>query len=397
MRDRAPSPSPVTDPSMRGLALRPTSPGAMKSWVVDLLRCVACGSSVTPAAFEQNANGDIVSGVLQCRGAACGGWYPVVRGIPRMLPPDLRPDLTRAFVEEFRAALEAHAIGLGAAATGVPDALLDLKHHTIRNFGFEWIEYARFGWDDPVHNIAYEEALFRRKALLEPDEIRGKLVLDAGCGNGRYTHWAAQYGARVIGVDLGDGVESAAANTRELPDVQIVQGDIFRLPFASATFDAAFSIGVLMHTGNAKRATTSLASLVRPGGTLTVHLYGKGNFIYEAVDRALRKWTTRLSVESLMKVTRRFYAVHQRLERRRLAFFVNRFVRIGSHPHIIFDWYAAPIATHHTYREVFGWFKELGLPVDRSNAERGLPLRQRVGRPLVGPPGVVTVRVRVPG
>ena len=371
-------------------------PGSLKAWAVPLLRCVGCGSAVVLHVFESNARGDTLTGVLRCGGSQCRLWYPVVRGIPRMLPADLRQELTRDFEQRFHAALTALGVDVDGRAAASDDPLRDLKRHTIRNFGFEWIEYARFGWDDPVYDLAYEEALFRRKSLLEPQEINGRLVLDAGCGNGRYSYWAARNGARVVGVDLGDGVESASINTRALPDVQIVQGDIFRLPFAGRTFDAVFSIGVLMHTGDARLATARLAPLVRPGGSLTVHLYGKGNFIYEAVDWTLRQWTTRLSVERLQQVTRRFYRMRGGLERRGLADFANRFVRIGPHPHIIFDWYAAPIATHHTYREVLGWFREMGLPVVRTNEETPLPLKQRIVRPLAGMPGVVTVKGTVP-
>jgi SAM-dependent methyltransferase/uncharacterized protein YbaR (Trm112 family) len=368
----------------------------VKPWAVDLLRCPKCGGAVETVSFDLGAGAEVVSGVLRCRTSGCAAWYPVVRGIPRMLPPDLRQELTDAFVREFRPKLEASGIALAPAAQA-DDPLGGLKRHTIRNFGFEWLEYARFGWDDPVHNIGYEEALFRRKALLERDEIRGKLVLDAGCGNGRYTHWAAQYGARVVGVDLGDGVESAAANTREQANVQIVQGDIFRLPFAAGTFDAIFSIGVLMHTGNAKRATATLARLVRPGGTVTVHLYGKGNVIYEAVDWSLRQWTTRLSIERLQGVTRKFFGARKALERVHLDGLANRFIRIGAHPHIIFDWYAAPIATHHTYPEVLAWFAEMQVPVVRTNDSPSAPLGRRLLRPLLGAPGVVTVKGEVPG
>jgi SAM-dependent methyltransferase/uncharacterized protein YbaR (Trm112 family) len=368
----------------------------LKPWAVELLRCVRCGSKLTAIALGANQRGETVHGVLQCQDDKCGQWYPVVRGVPRMLPPELRQALTRAFLAEFQSALESRGLNLGGATPSTEDPLHLLKQDTIRNFGFEWIEYARFGWDDPVYNIAYEEAVFRRKALLEPAELEGRLVLDAGCGNGRYSYWAASYGARVIGVDLGDGVESAAANTRDLPEVQIVQGDIFRLPFAGRTFDAAFSIGVLMHTGDAKRATASLAGLVRPGGSLTVHLYGKGNIVYEAVDWTLRKWTTRMSVERLQRLTRRLYRSRQALERVGIANFAHRFVHLGPHPHIIFDWYAAPVATHHTYPEVLGWFAEMGLPVVRTSAEQGISRGRRMLRRLGGGAPVVTVRGKVP-
>ena len=368
----------------------------MKLWAVGLLRCVACDSAVESFAFEAGPLGETVSGVLRCSEKGCGAWYPVVRGVPRMLPPEFRQELTAAFVANFHRELEARGMSAWAAPSSADDPLRELKRHTIQNFGFEWIEFARFGWDDPIHNIAYEEALFRRKALLEPADIDGKLVLDAGCGNGRYSYWAARYGARVIGVDLGDGVESAATNTRDLPNVQIVQGDIFRLPFAAGTFDATFSIGVLMHTGNAERATAALARLVRPGGSLTVHLYAKGNVIYEAVDWTIRKWTTRLSIPQLQEVTNWFFKIRKGLERAGLDNFMNRFVRIGPHPHIIFDWYAAPIATHHTYPEVLGWFREMRVRVVRTNADGPASWPRRAIRYVAGAPGVVTVRGQVP-
>src|SRR5262249_43059186 len=180
------------------------------------------------------------------------------------------------------------------------------------------------------------------------------------------------------------------------PNVQIVQGDIFRLPFAAGTFDAIFSIGVLMHTGNARHATAALAKLVRPGGSVTVHLYGKGNLIYEAGDWSLRQWATRLAIERLQGVTRGFFRIRRALERVRLDTLANRFVRIGAHPHIIFDWYAAPIATHHTYPEVLAWFAEMRVPVVRTNASPPGSLARRLFRPLVAAPGVVTVKGEVP-
>jgi SAM-dependent methyltransferase/uncharacterized protein YbaR (Trm112 family) len=354
---------------------------------------VACGAGLRWEPFGATGE-DVHTGVLDCVGRDCGEWYPIVRGIPRMLAIELREAATRAFIAEAGSRLGTRRMPLPARST---DPLGDLKRHTMRNFGFEWIEYARFGWDDPVHHLDYEQAVFRRKALVAAGELEGKLVLDAGCGNGRYSYWAGRDGARVIGIDLGDGVESAGENTRALANVQIVQTDIFRLPFAGRTFDAVFSIGVLMHTGNAKLAIGALAKSVKPGGTLAVHLYGKGNWVYEVVDRTLRAGTTRMSIDRLMRLTRGLFRARQALERIGLATFVNRFVRLGPHPHIIFDWYAAPVATHHTYREVRGWFDEFGIAVTKTNEVAPASVVRRLLRPLVGLPDVVTIRGAVTG
>ena len=253
------------------------------------------------------------------------------------------------------------------------------------------MEYGRFGWDDPTYNIQTEERVFRAKSMLAPADIKGKLVLDAGCGNGRYTYWAARLGGNVIGVDLGDGVESAARNTAHLSTVQIVQGDIFNLPFRDHTFDIIFSIGVLMHTGNAHKATASLARTLMREGKLTVHLYGKGNILYEWVDAFLRKRTTCMTIPELQRFTERAFRLQQRLERLSFAGVVNRFVRLDEHPHCIFDWYAAPIATHHTYGEVEAWFPSLGLQVTGTK-ELPYPSWKKFVRPLFGRPITVTVQ-----
>ncbi len=306
-----------------------------------------------------------MEGVLRCAG--CTAWYPVTGGVPRLVPRELREDVTRDFSSRFETELRAAGLDADAASLPAADDLSGVKAHTQQNFGFEWTTYARHGWDDPQYNIASEEAVFRHKSLIEPSEFAGRLVLDAGCGNGRYTYWAAQYGGRVIGVDLTQAVDAAFQNTREIESVAIVQGDLFQLPFRPETFDLAFSIGVLMHTGDARRAFLSISGHVRRGGSVTAHVYGVGNAIYEAIDRRLRRRTTRLSIPELRTLTDRMYRVARWTDRIGLRSVVTCFIRLDDHPHCIFDWYAAPVASHHTYAEVERWCAEAGLRVERTN------------------------------
>jgi SAM-dependent methyltransferase len=309
-----------------------------------------------------------------------------------MLDGALRPEAIRHVGDDHRAL--ALSLGLPVETGSGEDALGGLKRATIASFGFEWNEYRRFGWDDPEYDLERERDVFLRKSLLAPNELAGRLVLDAGCGNGRYAYLASANGGRVIGVDLSDAVDAAAENTAAVKDVQIVQADIFRLPFAPGTFDVIFSIGVLMHTGDAALAVRRLRSLVTPGGSLSVHLYGKGNRVYELVDRRLRGWTTRRTIPELRRFTDRAYGLERFLSRVHLNRVANRFVRLDPHPHCIFDWYSAPVATHHTYAEVLGWFGELDLRVVATNERtpvRGLPASIRS---VVGSADTVTVRGR---
>ena len=335
----------------------------MKKWVLDLLRCPGCGADLVATPLEVNSAGEVWMGILDCANDSCRAWFPVIRGVPRLLDESLRAEETLQFVREYK--VDRNCLGGNHTA---PSS--GLKAKTVRNFGYEWTKYDRFGWDDPVYNIESEEVRFCAKSLLEPEEFHEKLVLDAGCGNGRYSYLAAKYGARVVGIDLGHGVEAAAKNTAECPDIQIVQADIFRAPFPESCFDIVFSVGVLMHTGDARGATASLATKVKPGGMMSVRLYGKGNPIYEWVDEWLRKRTTKMTIPQLEEFTRKVYAFRRFLDRVGGAALFTRFMRLDPHPHCVFDWYAAPIATHHTHSEVEVWLRESRFEVVRSDRHR---------------------------
>jgi hypothetical protein len=140
-----------------------------------------------------------------------------------------------------------------------------------------------------------------------------------------------------------------------------------------------FSIGVLMHTGDARRATAALVELLKPGGSITVHLYARGNPVYELNDALLRALTTRLPIPTLQRLSDGLSKVGTTLQRAKLLGYANLLLRLHTDTTGNFDWYAAPIATHHTYPEVFRWFEEMGVTAVSDNRARWLG-----GRPAVG-------------
>jgi SAM-dependent methyltransferase len=99
----------------------------------------------------------------------------------------------------------------------------------------------------------------------------------------------------VIGIDLGPAVEAAAANTADLDNVHVVQGDLTRPPFRAGTFDLIYSIGVLHHLGDPAAGFRGLAPLLRPEARFVAWLYAReGNgWVVGLVDPA-RRLTSRL-------------------------------------------------------------------------------------------------------
>jgi SAM-dependent methyltransferase/uncharacterized protein YbaR (Trm112 family) len=349
----------------------------MRLDALDHFVCPADRGRLSLAEGEVEADGHVITGRLHC--TACGSHYVISQGVPNFIDP------------------------AGAMIDGKD--LTRLQRDTIDRFGWEWQTYRHWGWLEHYPDVPDAEhrffgallentrSAFRSKTLIDEDILRAAgTILDAGCGNGRFTNIASEYGATVIGVDLGAGAYVAFEHMRHKPNVHIARGDLFRLPLRENSIDFAFSIGVLMHTGDARAALTSISSLVRPGGRVLARVYGKGLVSYEIIDRAIRAVITRLPLGPQVRFAALTAGLSRFLRRtprrRRLNDWLFQHINLLPTEHHMFDWWAAPIATHHTVGEVVGWLSEAGYTIVRSLPAMDDPAQQEQIR---GFHGAITV------
>jgi 2-polyprenyl-3-methyl-5-hydroxy-6-metoxy-1,4-benzoquinol methylase len=255
------------------------------------------------------------------------------------------------------------------------------------SFGFQWHRYQKTQLDHD--DVLEADRNFRMKTGLRPEEVKGKLVLDVGCGMGRFAEVATRWGARVVGIDLSAAAEVAAKN---LPDREFVafQADVFALPFAPESFDIIYSLGVLHHTPDCEAAVKALDKYLKPGGILAVWLYSGYNKWYRFSD-IWRRYTHKMKPETLHRVLKVAVPVLYHLERglkrvpvvgRPVAGAVHHVFPVNRQkdPELrmldTFDWYSPKYQSKHTYEQVFRWYEAMGME-EMGIGEFGIAVRGR--------------------
>jgi ubiquinone/menaquinone biosynthesis C-methylase UbiE len=118
----------------------------------------------------------------------------------------------------------------------------------------------------PLLSAAVRNTMLRKFLAPSPGEV----VLDLGCGSGRFAVWNLDLGAHVVGIDTGSffAVESRQS-------VDLLVGDLRRLPFADASIDKAYTIDVLEHFSEEGLLATlrEVERVLVPGGSLFVYTH----------------------------------------------------------------------------------------------------------------------------
>ncbi len=233
----------------------------------------------------------------------------------------------------------------------------------VGNFSFEWTQHQTTQLDS-AHAMRESEERFADSLPYPLTELAGKLVLDVGCGMGRFAEIVLKYGGSVVGIDLSFAVDAAWKNMGRHPQANFLQANVYSLPFAPESFDLIYSLGVLHHTPDPRAAFDQLPQLLKPGGTLMTTFYAAYNKAYVAASEFWR-WVLRPVPQPwLYKLAHISIPLYYIWRLPKIGKVFSTLFPISLHPRPewrvldTFDWYSPRYQFYYTHPEVFRWYQE---------------------------------------
>jgi SAM-dependent methyltransferase len=100
-------------------------------------------------------------------------------------------------------------------------------------------------------------------------DVRGRRILEVGCGSAAGSRWLVAQGARAVALDLSAGMlrHASVQNDKTGIRVPLIQGDATALPFGAGRFDVAFTaFGAVPFVTDSARVMREVFRVLRPGG-----------------------------------------------------------------------------------------------------------------------------------
>jgi SAM-dependent methyltransferase len=235
----------------------------MKTEILKLLECPNCSGDIHIKDTQHiNDEEEIIDGSLVC--LDCNLAYKVANGIPRFVASEQYAD----------------------------------------SFGFQWNKF-KDEQIDTANGASQSERRFLSETKWETAWMQNKLILDVGCGAGRFLEVASRNPENnVIGVDLSNSVDAARLTLASRKNVTIIQASIYALPFKKEIFDGVYCIGVIQHTPDPKKSIMEITDMVTKGGKLALTIYEKRLFTTLNGKYLLRPITRRINNRILLSIIR---------------------------------------------------------------------------------------------
>ena len=215
----------------------------------------------------------------------------------------LRLRQERRSMEEQQMRHQAVVVELRRSDIAIETAAANAQHYEVPAAFFAHalgphLKYSSGYWPLGVTTLAGAEAAMLELTAQRAGLADGQHILDLGCGWGSLSLWlAARHPhSRITAVSNSHGQRAyieAEARARGLTNVFVVTGDIRTLTLPARGFDRVVSVEMFEHLRNYELLLARIASWLRPGGALFVHVFAHRHHAYPFEDAGASDWMAR--------------------------------------------------------------------------------------------------------
>ena len=147
--------------------------------------------------------------------------------------------------------------------------ILDKDDNYTKNFGKQWKDYNKVQIDS-YNNFDISKNFLKRIIFSDIEYLKGKNILEIGCGAGRFTEYLAPLSNICVSIDLSSAIYyNVAKNSKNL---FLIKADFLKL-ISKKKFDIVICRGVLQHTPNPFNSIVKLFEFVNINGVVFFDIY----------------------------------------------------------------------------------------------------------------------------
>jgi len=144
----------------------------------------------------------------------------------------------------------------------------NLDGDTVEAFGDEWEKFSVFE-EEEIALVGDQYFDIVDSAALNKESV----VLDMGCGSGRWSRYVSDKVKQVEAVDPSKAITLSARNHQDKKNIRWTQASVSTLPFSTNSFDFVVCLGVLHHMPDTGAALRDVVRYIKPGGSILLYLY----------------------------------------------------------------------------------------------------------------------------